>query len=190
MPPGWPALKPFGLHAPAEADFIQSSKSGAANGWNRCAENKRSPALSNSARLLHFAKLRVTLSNVTLSNRLTRPLTELQQAVLDFVWSKGSATAEEVREKLRPDHPLKDSSVRTILRRLESRGYITHRLEGQSFVYEAKTSARTVAVRAVRHLIERFWEGSAELFVAGMVDAKVLSAEALQRLAKKVKASK
>ncbi len=109
---------------------------------------------------------------------------------MDFVWSKGSATAEEVREKLMPKHPLKDSSVRTILRRLESRGYLTHRLEGQSFVYEAKTSARTVAERAVRHLIERFWEGSAEQFVAGMVDAKVLSPEALQRLAKKVKESK
>lgn len=140
--------------------------------------------------LLHFVEFDVTLCHVTLSNKFARPLTELQQAVLDFVWSKGSATAEEVREKLLPEHPLKDSSVRTILRRLEARGYLTHRLEGQSFMYEARMSASTVAVRAVRHLIERFWEGSAEQFVAGMVDAKVLSAEALQRLAKKVKASK
>lgn len=140
--------------------------------------------------LLNFAQILVTLSNVTSSNKLSRPLTELQQAVLDFVWSKGSATAEEVREKLLSEHPLKDSSVRTILRRLESRGYLAHRLEGQSFVYAAKASARTVAVRAVRHLIERFWEGSAEQFVAGIVDAKVLTPAALQRLAKKVKASK
>jgi predicted transcriptional regulator len=110
--------------------------------------------------------------------------------VLDFIWSKGSATAEEVRESLLPKHPLKDSSVRTILRRLEARGYLKHRLEGKTFVYEAKTSASGVAVRAVRHLIARFWQGSAEQFVAGMVDAKVLTPQALQRLARKVKDAK
>ena len=132
----------------------------------------------------------VTLSSVTLSNRSIRPLTEQQQAVLDFVWSKGSATAEQVREYLRPKHPLKDSSMRTILRRLEARGYLKHRLAGKTFVYEAKTSARSVTLRAVRHLIERFWEGSAEQFIAGMVDAKVLTPQALERLAKKVKDAK
>jgi BlaI family penicillinase repressor len=127
---------------------------------------------------------------VTISNGSVRPLTEQQQAALDFVWSKGSATADEVRESLLPKHPLKDSSVRTILRRLEARGYLKHRLEGKTFVYEARTSATNVAVRTVRHLIERFWQGSAEQFIAGMVDAKVLTPQALQRLARKVKDTK
>jgi predicted transcriptional regulator len=53
----------------------------------------------------------------------THPVTELQQAILEFIWSKGPATAEEVREGLLPKHPLKDPSVRTLLRRLEERGY-------------------------------------------------------------------
>jgi BlaI family transcriptional regulator, penicillinase repressor len=140
--------------------------------------------------LLRATPFHVTLSNVTESNRLARPLTELQQAVLDFIWSKRCAGAEEVRENLLPKHRLKDSSVRTILRRLEARGYLTHRLEGKTFIYEARTSASSTAVRTVMHLIERFWAGSAEQFVAGMVDAKVLSPAALQRLAKKVKGPK
>jgi BlaI family transcriptional regulator, penicillinase repressor len=133
---------------------------------------------------------RVTLSHVTPRNRSVRPLTELQQAVLDFIWSNRHASAEEVRENLLPEHRLKDSSVRTILRRLEARGFLTHRLEGKTFIYEAKASPRSAAVRTVRNLIQRFWAGSAEQFVAGMVDAKVLSPAALQRLAKKVKDSK
>jgi predicted transcriptional regulator len=127
---------------------------------------------------------------VTISNRAARPLTELQQAVLDFIWSKRHATAEQVREGLLPKHRLKDSSVRTILRRLEARGYLTHRIEGKIFLYEATASASSSAVRTVMHLIERFWSGSAELFVFGMVDAKVLSPATLQRLAKKIKDSK
>jgi predicted transcriptional regulator len=127
---------------------------------------------------------------VTLRNISARPLTELQQAVVDFIWSKGSATAEEVREGLHTRHPLKDSSVRTILRRLEARGCLAHRLEGKTFLYEAKASPRSVAVRTVRSLIERFWAGSAEQFVAGMVDAKLLSAKELERLARKVRSEK
>ncbi len=127
---------------------------------------------------------------MTVSNKAARPLTDLQQAVLDFIWSQGPATADQVRENLLPKYPLKDSSVRTILRRLEARGLLVHRLEGKSFLYQARTSASKLAVRTVRQLIDRFWAGSAEQFVAGMVDAKVLSAEALQRLARKVKASK
>jgi len=62
----------------------------------------------------------VTLGNVTVSNRYHRPLTELQQALLNVIWSSGSATAEQVREGLLPKFPLKDSSVRTMLRRLEA----------------------------------------------------------------------
>ncbi|HTX37667.1 MAG TPA: BlaI/MecI/CopY family transcriptional regulator [Bryobacteraceae bacterium] len=127
---------------------------------------------------------------MTVRNKSARPLTDLQQAVLDFIWAKGPATADQVREKLLPKYPLKDSSVRTILRRLEARGLLVHRLEGKSFLYQARTSASSLAVRTVRQLIDRFWAGSAEQFVAGMVEAKVLSAEALQRLARKVKASK
>jgi predicted transcriptional regulator len=128
---------------------------------------------------------------VTLRNTSSdRPLTALRQAIVDFIWNKGSATAEQVREGLLPEHPLKDSSVRTLLRRLEAQGYVSHRLEGKTFIYEATAPARSGAVSAVRRLIERFWAGSAEEFVAGMVDAKMLSPEALARLAKKVKEAK
>ncbi len=117
----------------------------------------------------------------------THPLTELQQAILDLIWTKGSATAEQVREALLPNHALKDSSVRTLLRRLEERGFLSHRLDGKTFVYQAEIPARSVAARAVRHIIERFCSGSVEQFLVGMVDEKVLSLEEIRRLAKKVK---
>jgi predicted transcriptional regulator len=115
-----------------------------------------------------------------------RPLTELQQAILDFVWAARSATSEQVREALLPKHPLKDSSVRTLLRRLEARGYLTHRLDGKVFVYRAAVRSRSVAARAVQHIIDRFCSGSVEQFLVGMVDEKVLSIDEIQRLARKV----
>jgi predicted transcriptional regulator len=124
---------------------------------------------------------------VTDRNNKARLLTALQQAIIDFLWSHGSATAEQVREALMPQHPLKDSSVRTLLRRLEEKGHLRHHVERQVFLYEAVAPSQSLATRTVQQLIERFWAGSAEQFVVGMVDEKVLSPEQLERLARKVR---
>ena len=128
----------------------------------------------------------VTVCNVTLRN-VHRPLTELQQAIVDFVWTSGPATSEQVREGLAPAYKLKDSTIRTLLRRLEERGYLRHTVDGKVFVYAAAVQPRSVAARSVQQLIERFWSGSAEQFLAGMVDEKVLSAAQIRKLARQVK---
>jgi BlaI family transcriptional regulator, penicillinase repressor len=127
---------------------------------------------------------------VTVSSRKPKPLTELQQAILDFVWANGTATAEQVREAIARKHPLKESSMRTLLGRLELYGYLTHTVEGKTFLYSATAPRKSVAVSAVRNLIERFWAGSADQFLAGMVDGKVLSVDQLERLSRKVRNQK
>ena len=124
---------------------------------------------------------------MTLRNGDKRALTDLQQAILDLIWARGSATAEQVRSALKTPSPLKDSTVRTLLRRLEARGYLTHHLDGKIFVYEAALPPQRVAAGAVRQIIKRFWAGSAEQFLAGMVDEKVLSVDEIQKLARRVK---
>jgi predicted transcriptional regulator len=132
----------------------------------------------------------VTDRNVTQRNVHGRPLTELQQAILDLIWEKGPVTSEQVREAIRSAHPLKDSSIRTLLRRLEARGYLSHEVVGNTFVYRAAAPSSSVAARAVRHIIERFWAGSVEQFLVDMVDENVISPRELDRLARKVKAQK
>jgi BlaI family transcriptional regulator, penicillinase repressor len=89
-----------------------------------------------------------------------------------------------------PEHPLKDSSVRTLLRRLEQQDYLGAPPGWKNLVYRAAAPTTTHAINTVRQLIEGFWSGSAEQFVAVMVDAKVLLAEELRQLAKKVKGLK
>jgi predicted transcriptional regulator len=113
-------------------------------------------------------------------------LTELHQAILERLWSTGPATSEQIREALLPAHRLKDSSVRTLLRRLEARGYVSHRLDGKSFVYEATMAPKRLAAHSVRQLIDRFWSGSVEQFLTGMVDEKILTPAEFARLARKI----
>lgn len=113
-------------------------------------------------------------------------LTELQQAILDVLWSKGPVTSEEIREALLPRHPLKDPSVRTLLRRLEARGFVTHEADGKVFRYRAVEARQGLAARAVKQIIDRFWSGSTEQFLLGMVTEEVLTKQDLRRLMRKV----
>jgi predicted transcriptional regulator len=113
--------------------------------------------------------------------------TGLQQAILDALSASGPLTAEQVREALRPAHRLKDSSVRTLLRRLEARGLVSHTLSGKVFLYRIEMPSTRVAAHAVQRLIDSFWAGSAEQFLAGLVDEKVLTAAELERLARKIR---
>ena len=121
----------------------------------------------------------------------SRPqLTELQQAILDILWSRGPATSEQIREALSPRHPLKDPSMRTLLRRLEARGLVTHQTDGKAFLFRAVEARDGLAARAVRQIIDRFWSGSTEQFLLGMVDEEVLTASDLRKLMRKVETRK
>jgi BlaI family transcriptional regulator, penicillinase repressor len=95
-------------------------------------------------------------------------------------------TAEQVRESL--DRPLTDSTVRTMLRRLEEKGYITHSVENRAFVYRPAESRQRVAGRAVKRIVDWLCEGSVETLLVGMVDSKVLDRSELERLAKRIAA--
>jgi BlaI family penicillinase repressor len=116
-----------------------------------------------------------------------RNLGDVEQAVMDYVWTHGRVTAESCREGLAASRPMKDSTIRTVLRRLEEKGYVTHEVEGRTFVYRASDARQNVAVRAVKSIIDRFCGGSAEQLVLGMVDSAVLDRKTLERLAHRVK---
>jgi predicted transcriptional regulator len=115
-----------------------------------------------------------------------RNLGDAEQAVMDYVWSHGPVSAEACREGLHAKWPMKESTMRTVLRRLEAKGYVTHAVDGRTYIYKAADARSNVAARAVRHLIDRFCGGSAEELVIGMVKNEVLDAKQLERLARKI----
>ncbi len=114
-------------------------------------------------------------------------LGELERSILSIIWQRGSVTAEQVREEL--DRPLKDSTVRTVLRRLEEKGYLTHSVDDRTFVYSSAESRQRVAGRAAKRIVDWFCEGSVEALLVGMVDSKVLDRSELQRLAERIAAA-
>jgi BlaI family transcriptional regulator, penicillinase repressor len=114
-------------------------------------------------------------------------LGELERSVLQLLWQHGTLSAEQVREELdQQDRPLKDSTVRTVLRRLEEKGYLTHILDNRTFLYSPAEPAPMVAGRAVKRILEWFCEGSVEQLLVGMVDSSVLDRNELKRLAERI----
>src|SRR5208282_4969603 len=130
----------------------------------------------------------VTVGNTM--DRNTQPdhdpseLGELERSILLTIWRKGTLTAERVREEL--GRPLKDSTIRTVLRRLEEKGYLAHTVEDRTFIYRPAESRQRVAGRAVKRIVDWFCEGSVEALLVGMVDSKVLDRAELQRLAARI----
>jgi len=99
------------------------------------------------------------------------------------VWSGGPCSVETVHRAVSRKRKLKEASVRTLLRRLEQKGYLRHDVEGRAFIYSAVEPARSFAGRAVRQIIDRLCQGSVEELVSGMVDARVLTNDELEHLA-------
>src|ERR1700753_4388269 len=115
-------------------------------------------------------------------------LGELEREVMQLVWANGPVTAETVREQL--SRPLKESTVRTVLRRLEDKGYTTHTVDGRTYVYRAAEDRGRVAAKAVQRIVDWFCNGSVEEVLVGMVDSAMLDQKKLRTLADKVAKAK
>src|ERR1700681_2541460 len=112
-------------------------------------------------------------------------LGDLEHEVMQLVWANGPVTAETVRERL--SRPLKESTVRTVLRRLEEKGYITtHTVNGRTYVYDAAEPRGRVAAKAVRRIVDWICNGSVEEVLVGMVDSNMIDRKQLRMLADRI----
>ena len=111
-------------------------------------------------------------------------LGDLEREVMQLVWDGGKVTADAIRTRL--DRKPKESTVRTVLRRLEDKGYVTHAVSGRTFVFRAVASRGDVAARAVKHIVDWFCNGSLDEVLVGMADARMLDSRTLQALAKRI----
>ena len=113
-------------------------------------------------------------------------LSNLEHLVMDALWKRGPSTAEDIRLALAKKHFMKESTARTILKRLEDKGYARHRVEGRTNIYSGIEPRANVAARAVRRVIDNLYGGSVEELLVGMVDSEVVDGQELASLARKI----
>ena len=113
-----------------------------------------------------------------------RSLSRRERQIMDVLYARSRATAAEIRAEI-PDPP-SYSAVRALLRVLEEKGHIHHEMEGQRYVYRPVVERSQARRSVLRHLVDTFFDGSAEQAVATLLDLTKgdLSQEELSRLSR------
>jgi predicted transcriptional regulator len=109
-------------------------------------------------------------------------LTKRERQIMDALYRRGRATAGEIMAALSGSPSY--STVRTQLRVLESKGHVTHDVDGVRFVYAPTLARRTARRSALKHLVETFFDGSSAQVVAALLggDGSKVSGEELERI--------
>ena len=111
-------------------------------------------------------------------------LGDLQLRIMKVLWSSGEATVAAVHEALGAESDLAYTTVATMLRKMEARGLLRHRLEARSFVYRAAVAEEEVSRGMADHLLERLFEGSLADMVRHLLSHRDVSRAELSKLEK------
>ena len=119
----------------------------------------------------------------TMANALHAVLTRRERQIMDILFRRGRATANEVMSELSGEPSY--STVRTQLRVLEEKGHVRHVEEGLRYVYVPALARHAARKSALRHLLDTFFEGSTEKAVAALLggEGARLTEGELQRIA-------
>jgi predicted transcriptional regulator len=109
-------------------------------------------------------------------------LTDAEARVMRVLWQAGTATVGEVVAALMHKHAPRYSTVQTILRILETKGYVAHEKVARAFRYRPLVDERQARLRALRHLATRLFEGSPSLLVLNVLADDDIDPAELKRL--------
>ncbi len=116
-----------------------------------------------------------------MTKTLHAALSRRERQIMDILYRRGRATAAEVMEEIQGDPSY--STVRTQLRVLEEKGHVRHEEQGLRYIYSPAVPRRAARKSALRHVVDTFFDGSAEQTVAALVGGERLSDDELDRIA-------
>ena len=111
-----------------------------------------------------------------------RDLSPAQREIMEIVWDEGELTASELREILAQDRQVARNTVRTMLERMEDKGWLQHRVQGRTFVYSAARPRDASIGARIREVVENVCGGSPETLVSALLNYRGLTAGELERV--------
>ena len=109
-------------------------------------------------------------------------LTDAELRLMRVLWDRGPSTVAEVTDALEGDDRVAYSTVQTILRILEEKGYLTHRKEGRAFVYTARVGAGQARESALQYVLDRFFNNSPELLLMNVIESEDINLENAEKI--------
>jgi BlaI family transcriptional regulator, penicillinase repressor len=111
-------------------------------------------------------------------------LSESQREIMEIVWDRGEVSAVEVREILAAKRDLAKNTVRTLLERMETKGWLRHRENGRTYLYSAMQAREASIGQKVLEVVEHICGGSPETLVSALLDYRGLRSDELKRIRK------
>lgn len=112
------------------------------------------------------------------------PLGETEMEILHHVWELGEATVADVREKILEKREVAYTTVMTIMKNLNDKGYLKYRKEGATYVYSAARKPEDVQFNLINGLIEKVFKGSTSALVQTLVKGEKISEDELEEIKK------
>jgi BlaI family penicillinase repressor len=109
-------------------------------------------------------------------------LTDAEARVMSVLWEKQTASVADVVAARKTKRVVSYSTVQTILRILEAKGYVSHQKVGRAFLYRPLVDQRQARRRALRHLVMRLFNGSPSLLVLNVLEDDQIDADELNRV--------
>jgi predicted transcriptional regulator len=119
-----------------------------------------------------------------LPRRPSPALTDAEARVMAVLWDRGTASVADVVAALKKGRAVTYSTVQTMLRILEMKGYVEHDKVGRAFIFRPCVDQRQARRRALRHLVGRLFNGSPSLLVLNVLEDDQIDQEELARLKK------
>jgi predicted transcriptional regulator len=119
-----------------------------------------------------------------MARRRSPALTDAEARVMAVLWRRHTATVADVVAALRQNRPVSYSTVQTILRILETKGYVSHEKVSRAFVYRPRVDERQARRRALRHLAAQLFNGSPSLLVLNVLEDDRIDPDELEHLKK------
>lgn len=112
----------------------------------------------------------------------TPKLGKVQLQIMQILWQRGEATARKITDELSHTKPIAHSTVQTLLRKLETKGAVTHEVQERTFVFKPVHQETEVTTSATRDLLTRLFNNSVYGLVAHLIQHEKISPEEMQRL--------
>lgn len=119
----------------------------------------------------------------------THHLGDLQLAIMRILWKRGEAPVADVHEALKRERGLALTTIATMLRKLEQKGVVDHRIDGRQFIYRPRIEQHAVRRSMVRELTDRLFGGDSTALVSHLLSEREIDPEELPRLRKLISRS-
>lgn len=111
-------------------------------------------------------------------------LSPAQREIMEIIWEQPQMAASEVMHVLSKKRKVARNTVRTLLERMENKGWLTHKTAGRTFLYSASRPRRDTVGQKIREIVETVCDGSPETLVSALLDYRGLKPDELKRIRK------